>query len=66
MAFGGFGFGPLVAGEEHKVHDLEMTVGAEPLRIVNDAIQRRSVRARLTIAGASIAIVVALGVLVAL
>ncbi|MGB8862324.1 MAG: hypothetical protein WCC60_23920 [Ilumatobacteraceae bacterium] len=64
--FGSQGFGPLVAGEERKVHDIEMTAGAESLRVMHEAAPRRSRNARLAIAGASVAIIVALGVLIAL
>lgn len=66
MSFGGLGFGPLVASEERKAHDMDMTAGAESLRIAHDAAPRRSRKARLAIAGASVTTIVVVGVLIAL
>ncbi len=69
MAIGGFGsdgFGPLVAREERKVHHMDVTAGAESLRIMHEAAPRRSRNARLAIAGASVVTTVVLAVLIAL
>lgn len=67
MTMGGFdGFNSFAASEEHKVHNMEMTAGADSLRVMHEAAPRRSRNARLAIAGATGATIVVLATLSAL
>lgn len=60
------GFASVAAGAESKANEVDMTARAESLRVMHEAAPRRSRNARLAIAGASVATIIVLGILIAL